>query len=175
MFTRRCLVGVFRQDCHAPQRQIRCFSISEPVYAAGQPSQSSGTEISTYSLVVAKSKTELAGLLHNIRRIDKTQSSSSAFRPRAQAPAPVAREQQSLDNVERKARREKTVRDVETLNDRQDLERQMSRKWKSGDVYAPHDLSGAEMSKWKQVQRKGRPRKDVFDMLQINPLDHYKV
>lgn len=58
---------------------------------------------------------------------------------------------------------------------RGDLERQMTRRWKSGDVYSPHDLSGVEMQKWKTVVKKGRPQKDVFDMLAINPLDQYKV
>ncbi|CAD0083083.1 unnamed protein product, partial [Aureobasidium vineae] len=54
-----------------------------------------------------------------------------------------------------------------------DFERQMTRKWKDGDVYAPHDLSGVEMAKWQKGQPKGRPKKDVFDMLKINPLNHY--
>lgn len=72
-------------------------------------------------------------------------------------------------------RRQETEANVQRTQDRQDLERQMTRRWKVGDVYAPHDLSGVEMSKWKQVQQKGRPKKDVFDMLRINPLAHYKV
>jgi small subunit ribosomal protein S18 len=56
-----------------------------------------------------------------------------------------------------------------------EYERQMTRKWKDGDVYAPHDLSGVEMAKWSKGQAKGRPKKDVFDMLKINPLNHYWV
>src|SRR5436853_1093317 len=36
----------------------------------------------------------------------------------------------------------------------QDMTRQISRRWKVGDVYAPHDLSPVEMEKWK---RRGRP------------------
>jgi len=50
----------------------------------------------------------------------------------------------------------------------------MTRRWNAGDVYAPHDLSGVEMSKWKQIQQKGRPKRDVFDILRINPVEHYK-
>ena len=69
----------------------------------------------------------------------------------------------------------KTLADLEQRTARQDLERQVTRRWKDGDVYAPHDLSGVEMNKWKQIQQKGRPKKDVFDLLRINPLDHYKV
>lgn len=64
---------------------------------------------------------------------------------------------------------------IQETSDRQDLERQMTRKWKIGDVYAPHDLSGVEMSKWKQIQQKGRPKRDVFDILRLNPLEHYKA
>ena len=53
-----------------------------------------------------------------------------------------------------------------------DLERQIHRKWKPGDVYAPHDLSPVEQMKW----QKRRPREtDAFDQLGINPLHEYKV
>lgn len=49
------------------------------------------------------------------------------------------------------------------------------RRWKQGDVYAPHDLTGAEMAKWKKLRRKDKPKHDVLDQLNINPLHHYKV
>ncbi|KAI9812616.1 MAG: hypothetical protein M1827_004605 [Pycnora praestabilis] len=65
----------------------------------------------------------------------------------------------------------KTRNTVEQGWKAQDLERQMSRRWKEGDVYAPHDLSPQEMQKWK---RKSRPTQDAFDALAINPLDEYK-
>jgi small subunit ribosomal protein S18 len=42
-------------------------------------------------------------------------------------------------------------------------------------VYAPHDLSGAEMAKWKKMRRKPRPKVDVLDQLALKPLEHYKV
>lgn len=48
----------------------------------------------------------------------------------------------------------------------------MPRHWKAGDVYAPHDLSPAEMRKWRSRQP---PKKDVMDLLGANPLDMYKV
>lgn len=50
--------------------------------------------------------------------------------------------------------------------------RQMPRQWRAGDVYAPHDLSPFEMKKWR---RQGSPKKDVLDMLGVNPLDMYRV
>ncbi|KAK5119261.1 hypothetical protein LTR85_007875 [Meristemomyces frigidus] len=61
--------------------------------------------------------------------------------------------------------------------DRKDLEQQIPRRWKVGDVYSPHDLSGIEMSKWKKQRRKPRPRasdRDVMDQLGMKPLDHYR-
>jgi small subunit ribosomal protein S18 len=53
-----------------------------------------------------------------------------------------------------------------------DLTRQISRRWKAGDVYAPHDLSPVEMEKWK---RRGRPERDVVDVLKLDVLGEYKV
>ncbi|KAF3760875.1 putative 37S ribosomal protein S18, partial [Cryphonectria parasitica EP155] len=55
--------------------------------------------------------------------------------------------------------------------ERSDMSRQMTRSWKMGDVYAPHDISHVEMLKWRQPKR---PTKDILDILGLNPLDHYK-
>lgn len=55
---------------------------------------------------------------------------------------------------------------------RNEIARQMTRKWNDGDVYAPHDLSEVEMMKWREPKR---PTKDIIDMVGLNPLDHYKV
>jgi small subunit ribosomal protein S18 len=52
------------------------------------------------------------------------------------------------------------------------LSKQISRRWKAGDVYAPHDLSEVETAKWKKRER---PLHDVFDVLDLNPLAHYRV
>jgi small subunit ribosomal protein S18 len=50
--------------------------------------------------------------------------------------------------------------------------RMMPRPWSQGNVYAPRDLSPAEMRKWRTI----RPsREDVVDILGINPLDLYRV
>ncbi|OAQ61744.1 ribosomal protein S18 [Pochonia chlamydosporia 170] len=52
-----------------------------------------------------------------------------------------------------------------------DYLKQMPRRWESGDVYSPHDLSPVEMQKW----RKRSPRSsDIVDALGIRPLDMYK-
>lgn len=52
------------------------------------------------------------------------------------------------------------------------LERNFTREWKAGDVYAPHDLSSAEAKKFKKRQS---PTTDAFDALSMNPLDCYKA
>ena len=52
------------------------------------------------------------------------------------------------------------------------LSKQITRRWKQGDVYAPHDLSEVEMAKWK---KRGRPVYDVFDVLDFKPQDSYRV
>jgi hypothetical protein len=51
--------------------------------------------------------------------------------------------------------------------------KQMHRKWTAGDVYAPHDLSGAEQKKWKTGRK--TPQSDAFDRLGIDPINEYKV
>ncbi|KAF2773754.1 ribosomal protein S18 [Teratosphaeria nubilosa] len=69
------------------------------------------------------------------------------------------------------------LRDIERTYNRKDLEGQLPRRWKSGDVYAPHDLSGVEMSKWKKLSKKPRTNskgRDVLDQLGIDPLKEYK-
>ncbi|KAK3174843.1 hypothetical protein OEA41_002089 [Lepraria neglecta] len=84
----------------------------------------------------------------------------------AQAGSPTA-----LKRVSEYNRMRQGLVDVQKNNKALDLERQMHRKWKAGDVYAPHDLSSVEMTKW----RKRRPReRDAFDQLGINPLHEYK-
>jgi len=52
------------------------------------------------------------------------------------------------------------------------LEKFQTRDWKAGDIYAPHDLSPAEMKKW---GKRKSPSRDAFDALNLNPLDLYKV
>ena len=56
---------------------------------------------------------------------------------------------------------------------REQFQRQIYRKWQTGDVYAPHDLTGTEQKKWKFGRKK--PQSDAFDVLGINPVNEYKV
>ncbi|KAF2108315.1 ribosomal protein S18 [Lophiotrema nucula] len=64
------------------------------------------------------------------------------------------------------------ARDLEEKARRDSYQRQIHRKWKTGDVYAPHDLSGAEQMKWKRAKK--TTRSDAFDTLGINPINEYK-
>lgn len=75
-----------------------------------------------------------------------------------------------FDNISE--RRDRFSERTKERTQRNDLAKQISRNWNSGDVYAPHDLSDVEMLKWKQPRR---PMKDIIDILGVNPLDHYKV
>ena len=52
------------------------------------------------------------------------------------------------------------------------MQKNFTRDWSQGDVYAPHDLSAAEARKFK---KRKAPETDVFDLLSLNPLDCYKV
>ena len=52
------------------------------------------------------------------------------------------------------------------------LEKFQYRRWRAGDVYAPHDLSSVAM---KHARQRPGPRTDVFDLLGINPMNEYKV
>ncbi|KAF4630429.1 hypothetical protein G7Y89_g7714 [Cudoniella acicularis] len=65
-----------------------------------------------------------------------------------------------------------TAADLEQHKKTVGLGRQLTRKFKAGDVYAPHDLSSIEMEKYRKRQR---PHLDCFDVLGLNPLDHYRV
>lgn len=65
-----------------------------------------------------------------------------------------------------------TMEELQRDGEARALEKFQTRKWKQGDVYAPHDLTPAEMYKWKT---RGRPTMDAFDALAINPLHEYKV
>jgi small subunit ribosomal protein S18 len=69
-------------------------------------------------------------------------------------------------------RYQNTVQELKKYKLASDLTKQISRRWKAGDVYAPHDLSPVEMQKWKQ---RGRPERDVVDVLKLDVLGEYKV
>lgn len=76
----------------------------------------------------------------------------------------------SPQNKARQASISRTEVDRHALNVA--IERQQFRRWKPGDVYAPHDLSSVEMRKWSK--RRG-VQGDVFEALDLDPRSEYKV
>lgn len=64
------------------------------------------------------------------------------------------------------------ARAVEETARRTSYQKQMARAWNAGDVYAPHDLTGAEQNKWKMSRK--TPQSDAFDRLGIDPVTEYK-
>jgi small subunit ribosomal protein S18 len=52
-----------------------------------------------------------------------------------------------------------------------DYQRQLTRRWKAGDVYAPHDMSAGEMGKWRRTSAR---KQDLVDLLGLHPLDMYR-
>ncbi|GES64464.1 37S ribosomal protein S18 [Aspergillus terreus] len=67
--------------------------------------------------------------------------------------------------------RQKFLQDQKAQGESRVLEKFQTRDWKAGDIYAPHDLSPAEMKKWR---KRYSPSTDAFDSLNMNPLDLYK-
>ncbi|KAI9769521.1 MAG: hypothetical protein M1840_003998 [Geoglossum simile] len=78
----------------------------------------------------------------------------------------------ATQNRKRNAKRLATLKAIAEHEQSSDLEKLMTRRWAPGDVYAPHDLSPAEMKKWRV---RVKPSRDAFDVLAINPIDEYKV
>ncbi|KAG5914685.1 hypothetical protein E4U61_005450 [Claviceps capensis] len=68
-----------------------------------------------------------------------------------------------------------SIQNLETLrNNKESGEflREMPRRWETGDVYAPHDMSSVEMRK---LRKRASRKADVVDALQIRAKDMYKV
>ncbi|KAI0885453.1 ribosomal protein S18 [Annulohypoxylon maeteangense] len=76
------------------------------------------------------------------------------------------------DNLRGTRQRARNIdEELKQRNQNDEYSRQMTRRWRSGDVYSPHDLSPAEMGKWRRNQSR---KKDLVDMLGLNPLDMYR-
>ena len=73
-----------------------------------------------------------------------------------------------LSPAERAEQRRKEQADAEARA----MDKNFTREWNKGDVYAPHDLSAAEARKWR---KRHTPTVDAFDALSMDPLDCYKV
>ncbi|KAF2457643.1 ribosomal protein S18 [Lineolata rhizophorae] len=68
--------------------------------------------------------------------------------------------------------RELVAQRAAARRDRIEMEQQLRRRFNHGDVYAPRDLGVAEQRKAKMV--KFRPKQDIFDVLQVDPMSQYR-
>ncbi|KAI0102077.1 ribosomal protein S18 [Nemania sp. FL0031] len=64
-----------------------------------------------------------------------------------------------------------TDNELRNVNRQDDYMRQLPRRWRAGDVYAPHDMSPSEMAKWR---RNTARKQDLVDLLGLRPLDMYR-
>lgn len=85
--------------------------------------------------------------------------------------------ERDVENKHRVLREKPTqsiAQEAGTYIERSALTSQIHRRWRAGDVYAPHDLSGIEMAKWK---KRGKVTRDVFDVVAFDPITmgSYKV
>lgn len=101
--------------------------------------------------------------------IDPSSSSSSSSASRQDATQTAADIYDKLQGTQ--AKRMAVAEELQQQNQSNDYARQMTRRWKVGDVYAPHDLSPSEMGKWRRSQAR---KKDLVDMLGLRPLDMYR-
>ncbi|KAK8125509.1 ribosomal protein S18 [Apiospora kogelbergensis] len=66
----------------------------------------------------------------------------------------------------------KVVGELRGKNISEDYRRQMPRRWREGELYAPRDLSEVEAAKWRKMTSVQR---DLVDLLGLRPLDMYSV
>ncbi|PWY92950.1 actin cortical patch component [Aspergillus heteromorphus CBS 117.55] len=100
-------------------------------------------------------------------RWNSTAAPTNPFSQRAPSPQSSMR----VYHRRRTPSRQKFLEDQRALGESRALEKFQTRDWKAGDIYAPHDLSAAEMRKWK---KRYSPGTDAFDALNLNPLEQYK-
>ncbi|KAI4275614.1 MAG: hypothetical protein L6R38_005834, partial [Xanthoria sp. 2 TBL-2021] len=113
-----------------------------------------------------------------------------------QQPKPVRNLQDLIGSIGRDSQtqtraataRRSALAETEASYRASDLERHLYRRFRPGDIYAPHDLSSIEQQKWRQrtssggnITGRGTPanthtqnRRDVFDVLGMNPLEEWK-
>ncbi|KAK6842431.1 hypothetical protein PG990_005625 [Apiospora arundinis] len=64
----------------------------------------------------------------------------------------------------------KVLGELQGKNVSENYQRQMPRRWREGELYAPHDLSEVEAAKWRKMTSVQR---DLVDLLGLRPLDMY--
>ncbi|KAH6697043.1 ribosomal protein S18 [Plectosphaerella plurivora] len=102
--------------------------------------------------------------------LDKaTNSSASSNGPRTLSLSREKIQARTEQHLNRQRREAESMRERKVSDD---YMKQMHRKWKAGDTYAPHDLNPFQQLKHRRKSL--APRKDVIDELDISPLDLYK-
>lgn len=156
-------LSALRGSMQLPQGLARAFS-STP--AAHVDSSSSDRPSSTHSLL---------SLNRPSRRVPPPRSKDDTSSPSGSRSTEAAkrilsryRQMGRADSASRHSTQDQ-LREQKVAND---YLREMPRRWKIGDVYAPHDLSFAEMQK---TRRRRMRQADVIDVLGIRPQDMYKV
>ncbi len=129
----------------------------------------------------------LISIIASLDRIERQQPRTQPLAEKFAAPQPVRNSKthdfakrlaqemgrnRPLSPHERIENRRKAVESLDKKGRARDLEKLQIRRWKAGDLYAPHDLSPVEMQKWR---KRHKSNTDVFDALAINPLHEYKV
>lgn len=130
------------------------------VAAAAAAAAASQTCLRAFSTAPKKQDSGLLSILgeSTARNTSSSQQHGSSVATRLAREAGLDRPTQTREMIESERRSQ--------------FQRQIYRKWQPGDVYAPHDLSGAEQKKWKYGRK--RPTEDAFDVLGINPILEYK-
>ncbi|KAK3945953.1 ribosomal protein S18 [Diplogelasinospora grovesii] len=140
--------SLLRQTCQAPQHQQRVQQLSTTAATAAfrnlKPTNSSPNRSLT-DLDDSSPRSTPNDLLRNIFKSGRSQN---------------------RENHPREA-----VKDLRAAHTTDSYLRHMPRRWRAGDLYAPKDLSPVEMKKWRTPHT---PKKDVLDMLGLNPLDNYR-
>lgn len=104
--------------------------------------------------------------------------SSSASRNHPSTPQPQPRATASDTSLSKAARslgltNSSHRQALQESTERASFQKHIYRRWASGDVYSPHDLTPAEQKKWKAYRK--APSSDAFDTLGLNPINEYKV
>lgn len=108
----------------------------------------------------------------------------AAFGAESQAGSSIVNLMSQLSPKGQQSLRKEEARQTQGAQTRQ-IENQAARTWRNGDIYAPHDLSPAEMHKARQAKYGRTPNlpvlnsrkkggRDLIDDLGIDPLREYK-
>ncbi|KAL3471708.1 ribosomal protein S18 [Aspergillus californicus] len=113
----------------------------------------------------------MASTIRSAGRFNSTAPTTATSAAMQTIQSPSTRSRYTARPAPRRQTRQQFAEQQRAAAESKSIERFQTREWKAGDIYAPHDLSPAEMKKWKT---RGSPNFDAFDALKLNPLDVYK-